>query len=136
MTSTNCDGSQLGVSRPAYMSLPSPNIPCAEDEKKKGMEEQGWHNWNSGYDAEGEDQETSRRGEEPLSLLRWLVVGRGVEERALVAGKHDQLQYLQRPSWWGSRKLWLQTYDLGLNSNLCHTIWLPAHSLNKQTKLI
>ena len=59
MNSNNCDGSQLGVIRPAYMSLPSPNIPCAEDEKKKGMEAQGWHNWNTSYETEGEDQETS-----------------------------------------------------------------------------
>ena len=69
MTSTTCDGSQLGVIRPAYMSLPSPNIPCAEDEKKKGMEEQGWHNWNAGYDAEGEDQETSSTLQERRGAL-------------------------------------------------------------------
>ena len=31
---THRDGSCLGVSRPAYMSLPSPNIPTAEDEEK------------------------------------------------------------------------------------------------------
>ena len=59
MSNNACNGSQLGVIRPAYMSLPSPNIPCAEDEKKKDLEEQSWQNWNTSYEIDGEDQEAS-----------------------------------------------------------------------------
>ena len=59
MASTACDSSQLGVIRPAYMSLPSPNIHSAEDEKKKVMEDQAWQSWNTGYETEGEEGETS-----------------------------------------------------------------------------
>ena len=59
LKSSNSEGNQLGVIRPAYMSLPSPNIPCTEDEKKKELEEQSWQNWHTSCETEGEDQESS-----------------------------------------------------------------------------
>ena len=83
MSSATCDSSQLGVIRPAYMSLPSPNIPSAEDEKKKGLEEPYWHNWNTGgYETVGEDQETSSTLHERRGALVPPKMRIGSEERS------------------------------------------------------
>ena len=56
MNTNTCDGSNLGVIRHAYMSLPSPNISCEEDEKKR---KKSWQDRNTGNETEGEDQESS-----------------------------------------------------------------------------
>ena len=82
-SSTTCDSGQLGVIRPAYMSLPSPNIPSTEDEKQKGAEGLSWHNWNTGgYDTVGEDQETSSTLQERRGALVPPKMGMASEERS------------------------------------------------------
>ena len=59
---------QLAVMRPAYMSLPSPNITCPEEEQEKQMLEDphSWSVWNTSCELE----EDSADGAVSLPLER------------------------------------------------------------------
>ena len=71
---------QLAVMRPAYMSLPSPNITCGEESKTGGCQEVGqpWPGWSP---PGPESQEVEEEGGEVADVGDGAVGGMALERR-------------------------------------------------------